>query len=417
MSSLAKMLRACLRAGLTAAFGLVAAFALPATAGEQIDARYFGIHLHRADTTTAWPFVRFDSWRLWDAGVDWGKLEPAPGQWHFEKLDRLMALAEANQVEPLLTLGVTPTWAAARPQEAFVYGPGGASEPRNLADWENYVRTVATRYKGRLTYLEVWNEPKYGDIEPTKGAFFSGTVKNMVDLACSAYRVAKEVDPKIRIVSPGFTGAGDRLERFLEAGGKRCVDVISFHFYVAKPELALERIRTVRKIMVQQGVGQLPLWNTEQGYELVQSIPAKSAGFEVVGEALEAAYIVRSLALGADAGLNRFYFYSWERLSHARQSGVAMQAMAASVRWLRGGRISACQVRDGVWTCDLERNGRKAWLVWSANDKPRSWLLPKIWRASAYERYDAPSGVLTTSDVELGMSPILIKQEGAAWLP
>jgi len=402
---------------LTSAFGLVAIVALPATAGEQIDARYFGIHLHRADTTTAWPFVRFDSWRLWDAGVDWGKLEPAPGQWHFEKLDRLIALAEANQVEPVLTLGVTPTWAAARPQEVFVYGLGGASEPRNLADWENYVRTVVTRFKGRLPYLEVWNEPKYGDIEPTKGAFFSGTVTNMVDLACSAYRVAKEVDPKIRIVSPGFTGAGDRLERFLEAGGKRCVDVIGFHFYVGKPEQALERIRAVRKIMVQQGVGQLPLWNTEQGYELVQSMPAKSAGFELVGEALEAAYIVRSLALGADAGLSRFYFYSWERLSHTRPSGAALQAMAAAVRWLRGVRIGGCLMRDGVWACDLERNGRKAWLVWSANDATRSWLLPKIWRASAFERYDAPSGLLTTVEVELGMSPILIKQEGAAWLP
>jgi hypothetical protein len=411
------MLRALRRKGLTVAFALVAFATLPVMASEPIDARYFGIHLHRADTTTAWPFVRFDTWRLWDAGVDWAKLEPTQGKWNFEKLDRLMALAHANKVEPLLTLGVTPTWAAARPQEAFVYGPGGASEPRNLADWENYIRTVATRYKGRLTLLEVWNEPKYGDIESTKGAFFSGTVKNLVDLACSAYRVAKEVDPAIRIVGPGFTGAGDRLERFLEAGGKRCVDVIGFHFYVPKPEQALERIRTVRKIMRQQGVGHLQLWNTEQGYELLQTMPAKLAGFEVVGEALEAAYIVRSLALGADAGLSRFYFYSWERLSHTRLSGAALQAMSTTVRWLRGGEISACQVSDGVWTCNLERGGRKAWLAWSANDKPRAWQIPPAWGANSFERYDGPSGVVSAPEIELTMSPILIKQDKWAWLP
>ena len=398
-------------------FWLIATIGLTAIAAEPIDARYFGIHLHRADTTTTWPFVRFDNWRLWDAGVDWAKLEPAPGQWHFEKLDRLMALAEANHVEPLLTLGVTPNWAAARPQEAFAYGAGGASEPRDIVDWENYVRMVVTRYKGRLPYLEIWNEPKYGDIESIKGAFFSGTVKDLVALACSAYRVAREVDPRIRIVSPGFNGAGDRLGRFLEAGGKRCVDIIGFHFYVAKPEQAMERIRAVRKIMVEQGVSEIPLWNTEQGYELVSAMSVIPVGFEVVGEGLEAAYIVRSLVLGAYAGLSRFYFYSWERLSDKRPSGLALKAMSASVRWLRGGRISACQVSDGVWTCDLDRNGRKAWLVWAENDKPRSWLLPNVWRASAFERYDAPSGLLASPDIELGMSPILIKQEGAAWLP
>lgn len=390
-----------------------------AVASEPLDARYFGIHLHRADTTTAWPFVRFGSWRLWDAGVDWAKLEPARRVWRFEKLDRLIALAEAHDAEPILTLGVTPTWAAARPHEPFVYGAGGASEPRDLADWENYVRSVANRYKGRLRYFEIWNEPKYGDIEPTKGAFFSGTVKNLVDLACAARRVAREVDPDIRVVGPGFTGAGDRLERFLAAGGGRCIDVVGFHFYGATPEKARERIRDVRQIMQQQGVGHLPLWNTEQGYEVVgphARIPG-NLGFEVPDEATEAAYIVRSLVLGADAGLSRFYFYSWERLlDKAGQPEPGAHAIAASVRWLRGARITGCHESDRFWICGLERTGRKAWLVW-ATAGVRAWRVPTVWQAKAFERFDGPAGVLADSRIEIGMAPVLIKQEALAWLP
>lgn len=389
-----------------------------AVAGEPIDARFFGIHLHRSDTTTAWPFVRFGSWRLWDAGVDWAKLEPTRGQWRFEKLDRLMAQAGANGVEPLLTLAVTPTWAAARPHEPFVYGAGGASEPRDLVDWENYVRTVANRYKGRLHYLEIWNEPKYGDIEPTKGAFFSGTAKNLVDMACTARRVARAVDPDIRIVGPGFTGAGDRLERFLAAGGGRCVDVVGFHFYTATPEKMRERIHDVRQIMQRQGVAHLPLWNTEQGYEIVgphARIPG-NLGYEVADEATEAAYIVRSLVLGADAGLSRFYFYSWERLLDKNsQPKQGAQAIATSIRWLRQARIADCSESAKIWVCGLERAGRKAWLVWSARGE-QSWLPPAAWSVTAFEPLEGAGGKVT-GDITIGAAPVLLKRETSAWLP
>lgn len=384
-----------------------------------IDDRYFGIHLHRADTTTAWPFVRFGSWRLWDAGVDWAKLEPARGQWRFEKLDHLMSLAGSNGVEPMLTLGVTPTWAAARPHEPFVYGTGGASEPRDLADWESYVRSVATRYKGRLRHLEIWNEPKYGDIEPTQGAFFSGTAKNLVDMACAAQRAAREIDPDIRIIGPGFTGAGDRLERFLKAGGGRCIDVVGFHFYTATPEKMRARIHAVQRIMQRQGVGHLPLWNTEQGYEVVgprARIPG-NLGFEVADEETEAAYIARSLVLGAEAGLERFYFYSWERLlGKAGQPKKGAHALATSIRWLRGARITGCQESGTLWVCGLERAGRKAWLVWSTAGM-LAWRVPDVWQARAFEQLDGPGSLLAGTRIEIGMAPVLIKQEALAWLP
>lgn len=393
--------------------------AQPETSSLTIGARYFGVHIHRADTVTVWPFMRFDTWRMWDAGVDWRKLEPVRGEWHFEKLDRLITLAEKNSVEPLLTLGVTPAWAATRPHEPFVYGAGGASPPRDLADWENYVRTVARRYRGRLRYLEIWNEPKYGDIEPTKGAFFSGTVKNLVDMACVAQRAARAVDTDIRIVGPGFTGAGDRLERFLAAGGGRCIDVVGFHFYASTPEKMRERIRTVRQIMQRQGVGQLELWNTEQGFEVVgpnARIPG-NLGYEVGDEATSAAYMPRSFVLAASEGVRRFYFYSWERvLDKSGRPTRSAQSIATSIRWLRGARLIPCSETGNIWTCGLQRSGRKAWLVWSAKGE-QNWRMPAIWQAKAFEPLEGMGGLIIDKAMRVGAAPVLVKQEALAWLP
>ena len=86
---------------------------------------YFGLHIHRADTTTSWPITRFGSWRLWDAKVAWPYLEPERGHWDFRRLDRIVATAELNHVEVLLPLGLSPKWASARPQERSAYGPSG----------------------------------------------------------------------------------------------------------------------------------------------------------------------------------------------------------------------------------------------------------------------------------------------------
>src|SRR5580704_5261031 len=108
-----------------------------------ITAQYFGMHIHHTASGTPWPPVQFGSWRLWDSGVAWPQLEPQLGKWDFTLLDRYVQLAAQHHVEIVLTLGLTPAWASARPQEPSAYSRGNAAEPRSLADWEDYVRVVA----------------------------------------------------------------------------------------------------------------------------------------------------------------------------------------------------------------------------------------------------------------------------------
>jgi len=144
-----------------------------------IPATFFGMHIHRAPVSTPWPSVPFQAWRLWDTHTTWAQLEPEKGNWDWRMLDRTVALAESHGVEVLYTMGRTPRWASARPAQMGRNPnaePGGMAEPKNLEDWRNYVRTVATRYKGRIKAYEIWNEPNLEN-------FYSGTPEAMVDLA------------------------------------------------------------------------------------------------------------------------------------------------------------------------------------------------------------------------------------------
>ena len=169
------------------------------TDGVTVPESFFGMHIHRAVPTArypvpcAWPDVGFYGWRLWDSSVSWPALEPSSNQWVFATLDSCVALAEQEGAEVLLPLGLTPAWASSRPDEPSAYGPGNAAPPRDLEDWRNYVRTVATRYKGRIKAYEIWNEPNLEN-------FYSGTPEVMVNLAREAYSVLKEVDPSIVVV-------------------------------------------------------------------------------------------------------------------------------------------------------------------------------------------------------------------------
>jgi beta-glucosidase/6-phospho-beta-glucosidase/beta-galactosidase len=134
---------------------------------EGVPPEFFGLHIHHLDVpykqgVSSWPFTPFGSWRLFGAYVQWDDLEPQKGQWNFRRLDWYVEEAGRHGIELLLTLGRTPQWASARPNEDR---KGSAAEPASIEDWKNYVRTLSRRYKGRIKYYEVWNEPRLYELE------------------------------------------------------------------------------------------------------------------------------------------------------------------------------------------------------------------------------------------------------------
>jgi hypothetical protein len=343
-----------------------------------IPLQYFGLHIHRADAGTAWPKVPFGSWRLWDSYVGWRELEPKRGVWNFTRLDRYVAMAGIAKVDILLPLAMTPRWASARPDEPSAYQPGNVAEPAKLADWSNYVGTVGARYKGRIKYYEVWNEP-------SDKTHYSGDLVTLVKLTCEAKRVLKEIDPAIRIVSPASAGGGrhiEYLDQFLAAGGRDCIDIVGHHFYVFNrpPEAMIPLIRQVKGVMAKNGVGSLPLWNTETGWwiENGDGTPdhpmVAKGGWKRLGLEKESGdYVMQAFLLARAEGVDRFFWYSWDNHSlgfiepSTGKLKPAVDSWREIVKRLEGARDLRCMKQARQWSCGFTNSlGVKDSVSWTA---------------------------------------------------
>ena len=368
-----------------------------------IPAEFFGMHFHHLGSTTPWPEVPINQWRLWDAYVAWPNLEPVKGQWRFQTLDKYVALATEHHVGLLLPLGLSPGWASARPQEKSTYQPGAASEPRSIEDWRAYVGMVVRRYKGRIQAYEIWNEPNLKQ-------FWSGSVDQMISLTREASRIIRDVDPSAIIVSPSATQ--DRgvpwLAEFLLKGGGTFVDVIGFHLYVAPqpPEATLALVSSVRHTMAQMGNGEKPIWNTEAGWFLPKPFPP----------GLAAAYVVREFIVNWIAGVQRLYWYAWDNhgwvslettQTDNRTLTTAGNAYAIAFRWLSGARVLSCKSDSQRWICELDRDGNRQWILWSAAERS-SYHLPPEWHVVRREFISGASDSAQSADIELDPAPVLL---------
>ncbi len=367
-----------------------------------IPATYFGLHIHHLSEPIPcpWPSVAVPAWRLWDAGpVNWWELEPSNGQWQFGTLDRYVSLAQEHHTALLLVLGHTPVWASPAHQ------PNAA--PTNIEDWRVHVRTVVTRYKGRIQAYEIWNEPNLR-------AFWSGTTDQMVVLTREAFQIIHSVDPQAIVVSPSATAAHGIpwLQEFLEKGGGQYVDVIGFHFYVEPHTLAPEDmvpvIQRVHQVLEANGLDNKPLWNTETGW----LPPAKFDSDE-----LAAGFLARAYVLAWAAGVQRFYWYAWDNWLMAivtykypePKITPAGSAFGIMQEWLVGAQMDACtESPDHSWTCELNRSGKKEWIVWNPQGN-RKFNVPGTWHVKSVTPLLQDRHSLNGSSVDIGPVPVLLK--------
>lgn len=339
-----------------------------------VDRTYFGLVLNRSEAGQTWPAVPFGSWRIWDAYVTWPYLEPERGHWEFGALDRMVDDAQVHDVEILLVLAHSPKWASARPSESSGYKPGFAAEPVRIEDWQDYVRTVATRYKGRIRQYQIWNEP-------SDKTHFSGTLAKLVELTCEAHRILKSVDPTIKVVSAGSAGGGRHiqyLDDFLAGGGAKCIDVVAHHFYVPRfgPEEMVPMIRQVRDVMRKRGVDSLPLWNTETGWWIGNTdgtpdhaIVAKGGWRKLDAHVEAGAVLERAFLLARAEGVERFYWYAWTNkygwgLTDANgKPKPATEYWGRAVETMQGRQVVRCWPDAAAYACELGGRGQAARIV------------------------------------------------------
>lgn len=357
------------------------AMAVGSVAAAAEDALTLGFHVHEPINIKAASRAGYTAIRLWDSATAWSNLESYRGYWNFRRVETYLAESEKANLKVLWVIGNTPRWASARPDEKCSYGFGCAAEPANIQDWRDHVRTIATRYRGRVECYEPWNEvsfPTDPQFSPpgaggSPGQFFSGSVKAMVRLARVAHEEIRKADPQACVLSPSFHPASgnwaEKFDRFLAAGGGAYMDVVSQHFYFSdQPEQTVPVIRAMRRVMQKHGVGHLPMWNTEVGVPFA----AKAGDWPgLSAEELVYSLMLRTYLLNAAEGVARVYWYAWDNRNFGlavpgMRHQHAVQAAEAAIRLVDDLEAVSCTSSDAIWQCSVRADGRQIKVVWLA---------------------------------------------------
>ncbi len=395
----------------------ISQFSFNATA-EVIGPDAFGMHFHSMALGGSWPNgANFGYLRLWDAKVMWRDLEPAKGEWNFTLLDRYVDEAQRRGVKVLLTLGQSPQWAALRPDAPSPYGAGASSEPRSMADWRNYVSTLAQRYKGRIHAYELWNEVNLQQ-------FWAGDYATLAELERVTVDAVKTADPSATVLSASVQGGAFRqLEAYFQAGGGKYADGIGYHFYAPteEPEVLRERIKRVREIMSRYGLAAKPLWNTEFGW----LIPNRDGGlgknprpvwktWRKTGSLEAAGFVLRAYLQALNGGVSHSFWYAWDNgaMGLTEDRGATQKpaaiGFARTREWLIGSNFTGCTEEAGVWQCTIERDGRKQWIVWSSVD--RGFDPPADWKVRSVQGLLEQTPRTLVGQVTIGPLPTLLSR-------
>lgn len=355
---------------------------------------------HTVSGGVPWPTAQFGTLRLWDSDTSWTWLEPQKGVWNWEPLDMWVAEAERHGVRDiLLTLGQSPTWASSNPDATSYVGAGAPAPPANNQDWQDYITAVATRYRGRIRYYEIWNEPN----DPT---YYTGTVAELATLTKEASQILKAIDPGNTVVSPAPYVAG-YLDQLLTAGIGPYVDMLAFHIYTyaTLPETAGTSLAGVRLVMAKHGVGTTPLWDTEG-----------ASGDNTTSDTVSANYVVRRYLVDLAYGSVRFDYYAWGRASKfcpamestdPRTLTTTAKAYRYLYGWLQGASLTQVIV-DAAGNWQLWFNwpgGRTGVIVWNPTQTTQLALPSSFAARSAHDLWGGVQPV-SSSTVNVTGSPV-----------
>ncbi len=205
-------------------------------------------------------------WSRSDA-FKWYVVEPEPGKFDWRWTDIMVENARKNNVEYLAILADTPAWAASddMPDSNRNIYMSKAHKPKKLADWENYVFAVASRYKGKVKYYEIWNEVDWHP--PVRAASFTGTTADYLEMLKVAYRAVKRADPEAKVLVSGFGyGAACDLKMpfdLLKMGAADYCDFYNVHSYQG-----LWGIDDLQNAVARAKPG-MRLWQTEQMWHTI----------------------------------------------------------------------------------------------------------------------------------------------------
>ncbi len=267
----------------------------------------------------------------------WQEIEPVEkGEYYderarrpsWEKYDLIVDLCEEYGLKLIARLDRPPDWT--REDNTYKERP-----PDDFDDFGDFVYTFVDRYRGRIAYVQIWNEPnifpEWGNrpIDPA----------GYVDLLRVAYQRAKEADPNVQVLSAPLAitlgqphpEAGkwismneiEFLEAMYEAGAMDYFDILSANaFGLASPPeespqagtLNFQRVLFLREVMERYGDGDKAVWFNEYGWNASpEDLPEEELIWQRVSEEEQASFTVQGIEYALDnwpwAGVFNIWYF------------------------------------------------------------------------------------------------------------
>lgn len=253
-----------------------------------------------------------------EAGIVWAKqqfsweeIEKRKNQFDWDKSDQIVAMFEKYGLQIIARLDRPPAWA--RRDKTLAQAP-----PDDLNDYGDFVDAFVRRYKGRIHFIQVWNEPnifpEWGN-RPVDPSGYAALLQ-------IAYTRAKAADPNIRVLSaplaitlgeswaPGSAqwrhmNDLDYLNAMYQAGAKDYFDILSANAFGlrAAPEdppdrskLNFSRVALARKVMEDHDDTNKAIWINEYGWNASPpDLPEEKLIWGRVTEQQQADYTLRGI--------------------------------------------------------------------------------------------------------------------------
>ena len=198
--------------------------------------------------------------------INWSQIETARGKFNFSEVDRVANYAAANNLSVFASIGSTPGWANNKK---------GVNYPASsVTDWKNFISRTVERYRNKIKYWGIWNEPNIKDF------FALGKDVFVQKIVLPAAQTIRAVDPAAFIVGPELshlTAAGSEWYfwmKYILVNAGSYFDVISHHIYedlgvyymYELLEDSEKLIPSVKQIIQESGHGNKPFWITETGW-------------------------------------------------------------------------------------------------------------------------------------------------------
>ena len=371
-------------------------------------------------------------YRLHDSGILWCDLNPAEGVYDWETLDTLVEQCRKNDIAPMFVFGtgvLVRRRAPKRnpyPDDWFVCRKSRPGKPSPMGvdtilpdegDWTNFVRAVATRYRGRIPYYEIMNEPNLTMPDPT----------DYVRYLKLASQTIRDCDHEAKVVGVCSTGdwSADRgtfLDQVGECGGLAHVDVVSFHPYDAPRDVSAVTA-SAANARVRQSVDRhrpgLSLFNDELYYlpgsqwkpedVCMFDFPPWFLTRRLAGDLSDGLWGSTPLAVpqlqdSSDATSGLFYYLHYNHRFTPNGNFVAQNAFA---HFLEGAvPVGKWKLRPGVsgHVC-RDRHGHEVRVVWAQTEDASTTLdVP-----AGFNAFDYLGNPLGGHRVRLGEAPVYFR--------